>query len=380
MCDEFVDKIAKMLENLSINDSRETALDSLNQLFVTFNEEVQLMGEEERAAQHGRCIEAQRVFHNAGLRIIAQLPNQQEQQPEQNEMVVDEQKDEGESASTKSGGASVAASQADDQKSHSNSSEDDATWGSDVWNEPMATGNAATGQEHNTEPSTSAVQAKQQVELPFLDFENLFRPLFEIQQMSRVDELCLSRFLATLEEMREQAERLHFPIEQERQFIIALIQNRLDYVSRSLWMWQLDRKEPTLELLTNFLIKRCGRIEAHERQLHQVPAQNVSPRPPQGAVPRTSAASRAAVAEQPSTSKGKKHKPVCVECGGEHYLHKCDRFKEMSMVQKRAFLDHLRMCHNCFSSSHLTGQCKQGGCKRCGTKHNSLLCPDTNRK
>lgn len=142
----------------------------------------------------------------------------------------------------------------------------------------------------------------------------------------------------------------------------------------------MDRREPTLEQLMDFLVKRSNRIEVHERPSTSGQAQGATTKrsvSSKGAVPRASSAISAgsAAADQPSTSTGKKHKPICIECQGAHYLHKCDRFKSMTMAQKRAFLDYNRLCHNCFSSSHTTGQCKQGVCKRCGTKHNSLLCP-----
>ena len=184
-----------------------------------------------------------------------------------------------------------------------------------------------------------------------------------------------------LTEMREQAERLQFPLEKERQFIIALIQNRLDRVSRSLWMWQVDRAEPTIDQLVNFLVKRGSRIEAHERS-QPIPAQGAVQRPvqAQGAISRAPAAARAAADKRPLTSKGKKHKPVCVSCSGEHYLHKCESFRKLTVAQKRSLLDYHRLGHNCFSSSHTTGQCNQGVCKRCGTKHNSVLCPDSDRE
>ena len=180
------------------------------------------------------------------------------------------------------------------------------------------------------------VNVQQPVRIPYLDFELLFRPLFEVQQMAQVDEMALNRFLVTLMEMREQAGSLNFPLEQEQQVIIAIIQNRLDFVSRSLWMWQLDRREPTLDLLTDFLVKRCNRIESHERPSTSNQAQGAVPKrnvPNQGTVQRApssaSAGSQAGPSEQSAAAKGKKHKPICMECNGEHYLHKCERFWQM---------------------------------------------------
>lgn len=395
MCDDFIKSVTQMLEELSISGSRDGALDSLNELFVSFNENLQLMDDDERASQRERCIEAQRVFHDAGLTIIQQLSGPP--QPERMD-VANEEPTEKSASATESNESPVASDQAENETSNAMALEDQGAWGGSEQTEQKSKETTAIESVRNSEqnvagPSAAIVtdNASQWSRLPFLDFEQLFRPLFEIQQMSRVDETALNQFLVMLTEMREQAERLQFPLEQERQFIIALIQNRLDYVSRSLWMWQVDRNEPTLEQLVNFLVKRGSRIEAHERpQLapaqgvvqRPAPAQGVVQRPAQaqGAIPRAPAPARAAGAGRPAVPKNKKHKPVCVSCGGEHYLHRCEDFKQMSLAQKRALLDHHRLCHNCFSSSHTTSQCNQNACKRCGTKHNSLVCPDGNQK
>lgn len=372
MCDEFVQKITAMLEGLSIDSPPEQTLDSLNQLFASFSENLQLMSDEERAAQREQMVEAQRVFHSAGLQIINQLSGQTE--AERSGMVVDEQ-----TAATEQNVAIVVSEQnevAQEQAQLPQNDDEDGAWGGEA---------SASQNQMDVTPSAEGASssAEQLVRIPYLDFEYLFRPLFEMRSMEQVDEMELNRFIVTLIGIREQAERLAFPLEQEQQFIMALIQNRLDYVSRSLWMWQVDRDEPTLKDLESFLAKRSKRIEAHEQQNR--PSTSAGPSagpsaasrfaPNSGAVPRAQAAPRV-VANPPTTSKSKKSKATCVECNGEHFLHKCDRFKSMSMVQKRATLDFNRLCHNCFSAAHTTGQCTQGVCKRCKTKHNSLLCPN----
>ena len=88
MCDKFIDQITKLLEGLSIEDSCEQVLDNLNRLFGSFTEELQLLEDDERAAQSARNVEIQRVFHNAGLTIIGRLSSQQQpMQQEHDEMM-----------------------------------------------------------------------------------------------------------------------------------------------------------------------------------------------------------------------------------------------------------------------------------------------------
>lgn len=390
MGDKLIEKITEMLEGLSINDSHQAALEQLNQLFFSFAEELQLMEDEERETRREESIKAQRVFHNAGLSIIERLTGQaQPSQQEQSAMVIDEQQAQPSQMQLASPGQvvlqQIALEQAADEQKivPPTANEEQGAWGGQ---EPQATatGKSDTSDSPTSEPKSSE-REPERVHLSFLDFEALFRPLFEIQQMSQADKVTLNGILTVLLDVREQAERLNSPLEQERQAIISLIQNRLDYVSRSLWMWQMDRGEPTIDQLVNFLVKRSNRIETHEQPSTSGRAQGAIPKRSvtnKGAVQRlpSSASAGSAASSQPSTSSGKKHKPVCVECQGAHYLHKCDRFKSMTMAQKRAILDYHRLCHNCFSASHTTGQCKQGVCKHCGTKHNSILCPKPKEK
>lgn len=384
MGDKLIEKISEMLECLSVNEPPEAALERINQLFISFSEELQLMENEEREARRGETIEAQRVFHNAGLSIIERLEGQsQTPQQEQSAMVIDEQQVSANEMQLVSPGQTVSEQIALEPATGERqtipliANEEEEAWGGQE-QEASEKGNSDVS-DSQTKESKACESEPKRVHLPFLDFEALFRPLFEIQQMSQVDKMALNRLLTVLLDMREKAESLNFPLEQERQAIISLIQNRLDYVSRSLWMWQMDRGEPTIEQLMNFLVKRSNRIEVHERPSTSGQAQGAIPRrsvSSKGAVQRLSSSVSvgSATAEQPSISTGKKHKPVCIECQGEHFLHKCDRFKSMTMGQKRAILNYHRLCHNCFSATHTTSQCKQGACKRCGTKHNSILC------
>lgn len=199
------------------------------------------MDEEEQEARRRETIEAQRVFHNAGLSIIEQLvgPSQPTQQ-EQSTMVIDEQPGLSNETRMVSPGQIVAEQialeqAADEQQAASVVvNEEEGAWGGQ---EPESSAKENAGASFSQATKSKASQCEpERVHLAFLDFEALFRPLIEIQPMCQVDQMALNRMLATLLDMREQAERLNFPLEQEQQAIISFIQNRLDYVSRSLWM------------------------------------------------------------------------------------------------------------------------------------------------
>lgn len=68
----------------------------------------------------------------------------------------------------------------------------------------------------------------------------------------------------------------------------------------------------------------------------------------------------------------------CNNCNGAHTMYSCQKFKAMSLDEKKKTVREKNLCWNCFSPNHRVNSqsCKAGTCKRCnkGLKHNSLLC------
>lgn len=69
----------------------------------------------------------------------------------------------------------------------------------------------------------------------------------------------------------------------------------------------------------------------------------------------------------------------CFNCNGRHAMSKCQLFGEMSVQERWARVQELRLCENCFSPlineygrAHI---CRSGICRRCRQSHHkSLLC------
>lgn len=83
-----------------------------------------------------------------------------------------------------------------------------------------------------------------------------------------------------------------------------------------------------------------------------------------------------------STSTGgpakKRALPRCPRCKGIHPLTRCPQFLTLTLEARRNTVIQARLCYNCLSSEHTTNACKNGICKRCSEKHNTLLCPRLN--
>lgn len=409
----FIEQVNKILTALAVEGSQhaEPALETLNAMFAAFQEDLRLLDDDVRESQRDDLIEAHRVFYSAGLTIIGQIAFSNEsanscvqmhesEQSEEPEQVKDVEMAEGsfdvvqitveaqpppekiEPVPV----ADIAPTQPNVIEVEQNNAqipvvqvsfEEQGAWGSAEEVQPSTSKEADKSKgavaKQSLPPRVAeisemapGVSVENSSQLSYLDYERLMRPFFVLQPIERVDERALNEILVAISDVRARASELHFSMDKEWRWIFALIQSRMDMVSRSLWEWQLDREEPTLDGFINFLLKRSNRLHPHQRY---------AARAAQPSTSRASSVGHSGDNQPTATQKPKKSKSICVNCGGDHFLHKCDGFKALSIKQKRAVLELHRLCHNCFSSAHLTGACSQGACKRCQTKHNSLVCP-----
>lgn len=70
---------------------------------------------------------------------------------------------------------------------------------------------------------------------------------------------------------------------------------------------------------------------------------------------------------------------MCYNCGGNHPVRKCERFRTMKLMQILDQLNHLNLCNNCLGHLEQNDQhnCPHRHCHRCGNRvfHNSIICP-----
>lgn len=66
----------------------------------------------------------------------------------------------------------------------------------------------------------------------------------------------------------------------------------------------------------------------------------------------------------------------CPMCGRDHRMYRCDEFMKLNLRER--WYESLRngVCLNCLRHGHSSFTClRPGACNRCGSRHNSLLCP-----
>jgi len=65
----------------------------------------------------------------------------------------------------------------------------------------------------------------------------------------------------------------------------------------------------------------------------------------------------------------------CTQCqNGNHPLYLCAAFKAKSVEERSSTASRLKVCHNCLSYNHFSGDCpSRRSCRDCGGRHHSLL-------
>ncbi|XP_071052972.1 uncharacterized protein [Onthophagus taurus] len=63
----------------------------------------------------------------------------------------------------------------------------------------------------------------------------------------------------------------------------------------------------------------------------------------------------------------------CVNCNGEHYIQECSNFTKLTVRGRIDRVKQLKVCMNCLRSGHFVKQCRSSSCKRCNSRHHTLL-------
>ncbi|CAH0715627.1 unnamed protein product, partial [Brenthis ino] len=79
-----------------------------------------------------------------------------------------------------------------------------------------------------------------------------------------------------------------------------------------------------------------------------------------------------------STSKSNKViKRLCPYCKADHYLYSCQKFLDLAIDTKINFVTNNKLCKNCLRPAHTADTCKFGPCRKCNSKHNTIIHRDS---
>ncbi|CAD6235401.1 GSCOCG00007880001-RA-CDS, partial [Cotesia congregata] len=64
----------------------------------------------------------------------------------------------------------------------------------------------------------------------------------------------------------------------------------------------------------------------------------------------------------------------CPVCDEKHRLYTCDKFRELTVEERRKVVLNAQLCFNCFGNNHTVKLCRsKGTCRKCLKRHNTLL-------
>ena len=151
------------------------------------------------------------------------------------------------------------------------------------------------------------------------------------------------------------------------EIVVKMIEDKLSEVTREYWRKECQRDEfPTLEKMRDFLYKTASILS--ERTSKSSSNENGSSGPPK----KSRKAEHKQSASTFVTVTNTKTCPICST--DEHPLYRCDKFRDLDVMQKIKVVETSNLCKNCLRK-HGNVKCRSGKCKTCNKwGHNTLIC------
>lgn len=161
-------------------------------------------------------------------------------------------------------------------------------------------------------------------------------------------------------------ESLNQPVASWDAWLVTLLCCRLDSVTVSEWqLKQTSKALPTFKDMEKFLSNRVIAYEAGDTA-NRPEEKLFKPKQPIKGVDR-----RALLSNFHSSPSR------CHICNGDHKVASCDKFKHMSVDERKNVVYKHRLCYRCLHANHQARICKSSyNCAKCGRWHNTMLHDD----
>ena len=183
----------------------------------------------------------------------------------------------------------------------------------------------------------------------------------------------LNSLLCTTSEALNSLRSLGAPVDQWDMILVRLMVRNLDSASREAWEIQLgsSTEYPTLEQLRKFLTGRARALESLEIEKSRTSLKPTSKCPTRSyaSTVESEAPSRPPPSSEDRTTKSQ----ACDDCGGDHYIAFCPRFKERSPASRDQVVTDKWLCFNCLGRHNLRMCRNKTTCRHCRGRHHSLL-------
>lgn len=158
----------------------------------------------------------------------------------------------------------------------------------------------------------------------------------------------ISKHLKSLDTLKE-------PVDKWDTLIIFLMVGKLDPTTSREWEeYKIDKDYPSLQQFQTFLKGKADLLETLENNNQ---SKNVGTK----------------LKQQNSHKTFLISNTNCHFCKENHPFYNCKIFLELSVEDRLSKVKALKLCINCLKPGHFSKTCKYGTCKKCNSKHNTLL-------
>lgn len=157
------------------------------------------------------------------------------------------------------------------------------------------------------------------------------------------------------------------PVQHWDAWLVTLVCIQLDPITAGEWQLRQNNKElPTYADIELFLSKR---VSAYEVCNNSVNAFEKST--------KTKPTHHSNSNNKAFFTQSKDQRTIkCPLCNEQHKLYFCEKFKLMSIADRRNVVMKAKLCFNCLNYGHQVSDCKFSHCPKCNKKHNSKLHDD----
>lgn len=201
----------------------------------------------------------------------------------------------------------------------------------------------------------------------------LFR-LLSFTRIERASSSAIQKLCTITQNVIRQLEAMKFPVKHYNMIIVHIVHDKLDPETSK--DWELNRKSenPTVDEITDFLRLRARALfnsqcndkkdckEQRKRPSYDKELNHQNKR-------AKSSYQSSANDKEKKTDSGQ-----CKFCTEKHWLNQCKQFRKLKLNERKSTVRELKVCFNCFSSSHQVKDCTWRACSHCQKMHHVLLC------
>lgn len=186
---------------------------------------------------------------------------------------------------------------------------------------------------------------------------NHIKSIFNLKSIANESSIQLRQLIDNINKHMRALKSLGQPTEHWDTLIIFQISSKLD--SETSRQWEAHRSEnevPTLQNIISFLKDRADLLETLASNNPKVFKTNKG---------HNQDSNKAFV----SATQAFK----CKFCKADHKIYNCNEFLKLPISARIEQVKKLNLCLNCLNGGHSIRECRFGACKKCNSKHNSLL-------